>query len=73
MSDNPSPTGLAEEVATFLGRRMGRRLRELRVIIQEGAVILRGQVSTYYDKQRAQHVIMDEIKLQVLANKIEVG
>jgi hypothetical protein len=46
---------------------------ELRVVIQNGAVILRGQAFTYHAKQLAQHVTMEEIKLPILANEIEVG
>ena len=73
MSDDASPTGMGEQVEAVLRQRLGGRVRELRVVIHNGAVILRGQAFTYYAKQLAQHVTMDEIKLPVLANEIQVG
>jgi hypothetical protein len=72
MSDNPSPIDLAEQVEAHLRRRLGQRVRALRVVLHQGAVVLRGRASSYYDKQLAQHVVMEEIKLRVLANEIEV-
>jgi hypothetical protein len=72
MSENTSPVVNGEQVEAAVRRRLGRRVCELRVVIQGGAVILRGQAFTYYAKQLAQHVIMEEIKLPIQANEIEV-
>jgi hypothetical protein len=72
MNDTNSPPALAEQVEALLRKRLGGRVRELRVVIQGGAVILRGQSFTYYAKQLAQHVTMEVVKLPILTNEIEV-
>jgi osmotically-inducible protein OsmY len=73
MSDTTPSTGLAEQFEAILRQRLKGRVRELRVVIQNGNVILRGSTSTYYAKQLAQHLAMEAIKLPILANEIEVG
>ena len=52
--------------------RLGGQLRDFRVVVTEGGVILRGQAHTYYTKQLAQHVVMEAIRLPIVANEIEV-
>jgi hypothetical protein len=44
----------------------------LRVLVREGGVVLQGTVYTWYSKQVAQQVAMQELRLTVLANEIEV-
>ena len=68
-------TGLsssAEQVEALLKERLGTRVRGLRVQVREGGVVLRGTVYTWYSKQVAQQVAMQELRLTVLANEIEV-
>jgi hypothetical protein len=72
MSDNSAPTAIGEQIEALLRKRLGGRVRELRVVIQGGSVILRGQAFTYYAKQLAQHLTMEEVKLPIRANEIEV-
>jgi hypothetical protein len=72
MSEDTSPVANGEQVEAAVRKRLGGRVRELRVVVQGGAVILRGQAFTYYAKQLAQHMIMEEIKLPIRANEIEV-
>ena len=57
---------------TLVQRRLGARVRKLRVIIQHNGVVLQGLASTYYAKQLAQHAAMDLADLPILANEIEV-
>jgi hypothetical protein len=52
--------------------RLGRRVRELRVIVHGPGLILRGTARTYYAKQLTQHVVMEVSALPILANEIEV-
>jgi hypothetical protein len=53
-------------------RRLGSRIRDLRVIVRHEGVILRGRTSTYHAKQLAQHAAMELADLPILANEIEV-
>ena len=72
MSEDVSPTNLAEQAEAMLRQRLWGRVRQLTVMIHNGNVILRGQAFSYHAKQLAQHVAMKEIKLPILANEIEV-
>jgi hypothetical protein len=53
-------------------RRLGTRIRDLRVIVGDRGVILQGRSSTYHAKQLAQHAAMELAALPILANEIEV-
>jgi hypothetical protein len=57
----------------LLKRRLGNRIRELRLIFQQSGLILRGRTETYYAKQIAQHVAMEHAGVPILANEIEVN
>ncbi len=57
---------------TLVQRRLGARVRKLRVIVRHDGVILQGLASTYYAKQLAQHAAMDLADLPIVANEIEV-
>ena len=60
------------QVEALLKERLGTRVQGLRVLVREGGVVLRGTVYTWYSKQVAQQVAMQELRLTVLANEIEV-
>jgi hypothetical protein len=62
----------AEFLETLVQRRLGTRIRGLRVIVHEDGIMLQGVVSTYHAKQLAQHAAMDLTDLPILANDIEV-
>jgi hypothetical protein len=53
-------------------RRIGNRVRDLRVVIRHDGVVLQGRTSTYHAKQLAQHAAMELLSLPILANDIEV-
>jgi hypothetical protein len=61
-----------ERVEALLRRRLGAHLCEVRVLARDGCVILQGRAFSYYTKQLAQHVVMQEMRLPVAANQIEV-
>ena len=63
---------LAHRVTVRLQNRLGGQLRDLRVTIQSDGLILQGRVRTYYGKQLAQHVAMEESGQAIAANEIEV-
>jgi hypothetical protein len=61
-----------ERLEATLHRRLGNRVRDLRVIVLPDGVILQGRTATYHAKQLAQHVAMETSDVPILANEIEV-
>ena len=55
-----------------LRRRLGSRVRDLRVVIGGEGVVLEGSAVTFHAKQLAQHAAMQLADLPVLANNIQV-
>ena len=48
------------------------RVRNLQLLQHDGGLVLRGLARTYHAKQLAQHAVMSETKLPILANEIDV-
>lgn len=63
---------LAAELESNVQARLVGRVGDLHLLVQEGGVVLRGHTHTYYAKQLAQHAVMQETQLPILANEIEV-
>jgi len=61
-----------ERLEALLQRRLGNRIRDLRIRLQAEGVILHGRTATYHAKQLAQHAAMELGNLPILANDIEV-
>ena len=61
-----------EELAERLQQQLSRRFRGLRVEVLQGGLVLKGRVRTYYAKQVAQHLVMQQTDLPIMANEIEV-
>jgi hypothetical protein len=68
MSLCPSPKDLQHHVES----RTGRRVRNLRVEMKPGHVILRGLTHSYYIKQLAQHGVWELLPDVRLENAITV-
>ena len=66
------PWAAQEQLESQMVRRLGGRVRDLRIILRHNGVILQGWSGTYHAKQLAQHAAMDLTGLPVLANDIEV-
>jgi len=60
-----------EYLEATIQKRLGNRIRDLRVVRSERGVILQGRVPTYYAKQLAQHAIL-ELGEHIASNDIEV-
>jgi hypothetical protein len=73
MSGNSAPTVSTEQVEALVKQKLQGRAWDIRLIIEDGGVILQGRARTYYAKQLAQHVVMEFIQLPIRANQIEVG
>jgi hypothetical protein len=61
-----------ERLETLMHRRLGNRIRDLRVQVRPKGVIIQGRTTTYHAKQLAQHAVMELANLPILANDIEV-
>jgi len=62
---------LLERIEEDMRRRLAGRVRDLRLILRDDGLVMRGCVRTYYSKQLAQHAIMELTKLPI-RNEIEV-
>jgi hypothetical protein len=67
-----SPQSLRETIERSVQSRTGGLIRQLRVDVFGGEVVLSGRTSTYYNKQLATHAALDEIDDLALTNEIEV-
>jgi hypothetical protein len=65
----PAPVEILE---SQVQRRLGSRVRNLRLIVRHDGMILQGRAATYHAKQLAQHAAMELGKLPIVANDIEV-
>jgi len=74
MSDNLPTLTPADQLERLVqGRLFGQcGISDLRVLIENQGIVLRGQTTTYYAKQLVQHAVMDVTDLPILANEIEV-
>ena len=61
-----------ERLEGLLARRLGSRIRNLRLVVQPAGVVLHGFSETYHAKQIAQHALMEFSQAPILANEIEV-
>jgi hypothetical protein len=66
------PGGGVEELESQVRRRLGGRVRDLRVLVRHDGVILQGWALNYHAKQLAQHAAMELAAARILANEIEV-
>lgn len=62
-----------DEFENRLQVRLSGRIQNLHIIRQDRGLILHGRAHTYYAKQVAQHAIMAETDVPILANEIEVA
>jgi hypothetical protein len=63
---------LQQELERRVLLRTARRIRNLRVEVAPGQVVLRGQASSYYVKQLAQHGVRELLPEVRLVNAIVV-
>ena len=59
-------------VENIVRRRTGGSIRQLKVEVTEGAIVLAGHTTTYYAKQLATHAVLEAIGDSELSNNIEV-
>jgi hypothetical protein len=68
-----APTRLTlDDLEQRVRRRLNRRVRDFRLSLRSGGLVLEGQANTYYAKQLAQHAVMEAALLPIRANDIQV-
>jgi hypothetical protein len=66
------PFAQEDHLESLMQRRLGNRVRDLRIVVRPTGVVLQGRATTYHAKQLAQHAAMELASLPILANDIEV-
>jgi len=61
-----------KNLESLIERRLGNRIRDVRVMVRPTGLILRGRAATYHAKQLAQHAAMEKATMPILSNEIEV-
>jgi hypothetical protein len=56
---SPRDLGFAERIEGQIDRRASGRIRDLRVVCEEGRITLRGRSRTYHAKQLALQAVLD--------------
>ena len=69
--DPATQTGIDELEVRVQGQLAGR-VRDLELKVHDCGIVLRGFARTYHAKQLAQHAVMMETQVPILANEIEV-
>lgn len=64
--------GLKERVTTFLHQRGEAPLRRLRIDVNDGQVVITGNVRTFYQKQLAGHCCQRVAGVQRVVNNVTV-
>lgn len=68
-SERPS---LSRQIKSRIEKRLGGRIRDLRVKVDGKKIILEGRCATYYSKQLAQHAALGVIEDEQVENAIDV-
>ena len=61
-----------EQLENRVQSLLSGRVRNLQVVMHDSGIVLRGSARTYHAKQVAQHAIMSETNVPIVANEIEV-
>jgi hypothetical protein len=61
-----------EHLENRVQAKLSGRIQHFRLHRNDRGIVLHGLARTYYAKQLAQHAVMTETKLPILANEIEV-
>jgi len=70
--NDPRADSSMQHAEAWLRQRLRSQVWELRILVREEGVILQGHALNYYAKQLGQHIAMQELRLAIVANEIEV-
>lgn len=62
-----------EQLETLLQRRLGNRVRDLRVLTFARGILLQGRTDTYHAKQLAEDAALELADIPQIANDIEIA
>jgi hypothetical protein len=60
------------ELTDLVSAMIGRRIRDLRIEVHRGGLVIRGRATSFHVKQLALHTVMTVSDLPVSANEIVV-
>jgi hypothetical protein len=63
----------ATKVETFVQCRLAGQVRDLRVVVKDKGLLLRGRACTYHARQLAEQAVTKLTSLPILTNEIEVS
>jgi hypothetical protein len=66
-------SGQLRELEAQIGLQLKGRVRDFRLSLRDGGVVLEGRAQSYHAKQLAQHAVMEASDLTICANDIEVA
>jgi len=61
------------EIQTHVHRRVGRKVNDFQLVVENKGLILKGHSHSYYAKQLAQQAVMEATEMPILSNDIEVS
>ena len=61
-----------ENLERQIQSRLGTRVKDLRIEVRAGGLVIHGRAATYHAKQLAQHAAMELAGVPVLVNDIDV-
>lgn len=70
--ENETTLESVSRLESTLQIRLSGRVRNLRLEVRDHGLVLQGQARTYYAKQLAQHGLMSETTVPLVANEIVV-
>jgi hypothetical protein len=71
MNDTITPANL-EALQGLLQCRLRGMVRDVRVVLRTGQVVVQGIAASYYAKQLAQHLALNTLATTALVNEIDV-
>jgi hypothetical protein len=72
IASGPQLTAILAALEQRIQCRLNSWVRDFRLSMRDGGLVLQGRSFTYYAKQLAQHMVMDAIDLPICANEIQV-
>jgi hypothetical protein len=61
-----------QELEGLMRQNLHSMVREVRVLVREGQVVVQGIAASYYAKQLAQHLVLLTLGKQSFVNELEV-
>lgn len=70
---DPDAYGNLRPIEERVQRGLAGQVRDFRLVLRNGGLVLLGHARTFYAKQMATHSVMAATKMPICANEIEVS